>query len=115
MFAEAEFVRNFAVAESVGDEGDHLLFARSQELHAQGVDHSEGRHLRDHFNQILELLTVRPYLAMVHAFVCTYRAGGRDTRKKRTGLWRRSEKHWPRGLGRRNPARESLLPLGAPN
>src|SRR5438552_15527948 len=27
----------------------------------------EGRHLRDHFNQILQLLTIRPHLAMVHA------------------------------------------------
>src|SRR2546428_4899576 len=67
MFAEAEFVGDFAVAEPISDEGDYLLFARSQELHAQGVDHAEGRHLRDHFNQILQLLTVRPHLAMVHA------------------------------------------------
>src|SRR6184192_923613 len=67
MFAEAEFVGDFAVAEPVSDQGDYLLFARSQELHAQGVDHPEGRHLRDHFNQILQLLTIRPHLAMVHA------------------------------------------------
>src|SRR6266536_1324896 len=115
MFAEAEFVGDFAVAESVGDEGDYLLFARSQELHAQGVDHPEGRHLRDHFNQILQLLTIRPHLAMVHALYALAEQAERILGKSEQPFWRRSGRRWPRGLGRRNPARESLPPRGAPN
>jgi len=41
MFAEAEFLGNFAIAESVGDQSDDLFFARDEEFQPARIHHAK--------------------------------------------------------------------------
>lgn|SRR5215469_4420230 len=50
---EAELFGDFAVAETIGDEGNYRLFARCQKLHSQGIYHAQRRYLGDRFNSDL--------------------------------------------------------------
>src|SRR5579864_5361871 len=64
VLAEIEFARNIAVAKAFGDEGDDLFFPRSEQIVSIRVEHSQGRHFRDEFHDVVELLRIRPDLAV---------------------------------------------------
>jgi len=64
VLAEIEFARDIAVAHTLGDEGVDLFFARSEQIVSIRVQHSKGRHFRDEFHAVVELLRIRPDLAV---------------------------------------------------
>ena len=63
MLAEVEFAGGVAVAESVGDKRYDLLFARGQELLADGVEDAEGWDFGDQVEEEGHLLGVGPDLS----------------------------------------------------
>jgi hypothetical protein len=55
------------VAEALGHQGDNLLFAGSQEAVPGNVKHSQRRNLGDQFEDVVELLSIRPDLSRGNA------------------------------------------------
>ena len=41
MFAEAEFLSNFAITQSIGDQGNNLFFARSKQFEPARIHYAE--------------------------------------------------------------------------
>jgi len=64
VFAEIEFDGNLAIAQSLGDQGDDLFLAWSQNAIARGVDHAKRRDFGNEFQDVVKLLGVSPDLAV---------------------------------------------------
>ena len=66
MLAQPEFTGNVTVAQSVGNQGNYLLFAVGKEVMATDAGKSHCGDLGDRFEQIVQLLSTGGNLTGVH-------------------------------------------------
>ncbi len=87
MFAETQFAGDCAIGQAVGNERDHLLFARRQQSPAIGVDDSKRWHLRYRVQQVIHLLAVHPNLSLENTLdaFAEHRKGSAGKKKNTLG------------------------------
>src|SRR5689334_17845551 len=84
VFAETEFLSNFAVGKALGDERNDLFLARCDQGVSVRVDHAQRWYLGDEVNEIIDLLRGRPDLSEVHhlnAFAKSAKGRNRKTKQ----------------------------------
>ena len=66
VFTQREFLGDFTVSKTFGNQRYHLLLAGSEQVVTVGVDHTEGGHLGDEIDEIRDLLRRRPDLTLMN-------------------------------------------------
>lgn len=86
VLAEPQLGCDSAIGQAIGDESDHLLFARRQQKPAVGVDDTQGGHLGERVQNIIHLLAVDPNLAAKNALNALAEHGKRGLGEKKNTL-----------------------------
>ncbi len=66
MLAEAEFDRDLAIAQTIGDKSDYLFFARREQRTAIGINDAQRGNLGKRIHDIAHLLAADPDLSLVN-------------------------------------------------